>query len=101
MAVYSDYSRDRIGWFFGLNGFQFSFLAIGSLPFFWAIKNAAWLSAGMFLLIWVALAGVTIIPVRGRSTTGWLVASLSYSLGGLTGWTRFWSKASAGAIEDL
>lgn len=101
MTVYSDYSRDKIGWFFGLNGFQFAFLAIGSLPFFWAIKNAAWLSAGMFLLIWLALAAVTIIPVRGRSATGWLVATLSYSLGGLTGWTRFRSKASAGAIEDL
>ena len=100
MTVYCDYSRDKIGWFFGLNGVQFSFLALASLPFFWAVRNAAWLSAVVFLLVWGVSAAVTIVPVRGRSATGWLVATLCYSLGGLTGWTRFRAKASAGAMED-
>lgn len=101
MTVYGDYSRDKIGWFFGVSGVQLAFLALASLPFFWAVKNTAWLSAGLFLLIWAAVAAITIVPVHGRSATGWLVATLSYSLGGLTGWTRFRSQAAAGAIEDL
>ncbi len=31
-VVYSDYSRDKIGWFFGLSGFQLAALAVASLP---------------------------------------------------------------------
>ena len=101
MSIYSDYSRDKIGWFFGASGPQFAFLALTSLPFFWAVKNAAWLSAGLFVLIWSALAAVTVIPVHGRSATGWLAATLSYSLGGLTGWTRFRAPGACGALGDL
>jgi hypothetical protein len=49
--VYSDYSRDKIGWFFGLTGAQFAFLGLASLPFFWAVRSGAWVSGGLFLLI--------------------------------------------------
>lgn len=101
MTIYHDYSRDKIGWFFGLSGAQLALLAVASLPFFWAIKNGAWLSALLFAAIWAGIALVTIVPVHGRSATGWLLAVLAYSIGGLTGWTRFRSKAASGAIENL
>ncbi len=45
MTTYADYQRDRIGWFFGLSGGQLMFLALASLPAFWAISRGAWFSA--------------------------------------------------------
>src|SRR5680860_1271436 len=100
-TTYADYSRDRIGWFFGISGGQLAFLATGSLPTFWAIKDSAWFSALLLLAIWVAVVLVTIVPVHGRSATGWMFASISHALGGLMGWTAFRAKAAEGKAEDL
>ena len=101
MTIYSDYSRDKIGWFFGLSGWQLGTLAITVLPIFWAIKDQAWVSAAMFGLLWVVVLVLTVAPMRGRSATGWLWAATSFAIGGLAGWTSFRSKASHGAAEDL
>jgi hypothetical protein len=55
----------------------------------------------MFLLIWVAVVLVTVVPVRGRSATGWIMASTAFAVGGLTGWTRFRARATRGQVQDL
>ena len=53
--IYNEYSKARIGWFpFGLTGWQAAIVAAVDLPMFWALKEQAWASAGMFLLIGVA-----------------------------------------------
>ncbi|WP_300405648.1 SCO6880 family protein [uncultured Nocardioides sp.] len=101
MTTYADYQRDRIGWFFGLSGGQLMFLALASLPAFWAISRTAWFSAFLFALVWVFLLTITVIPVRGRSATGWVFASTMYAVGGLFGWTSFRNKATQGRAEDL
>ncbi len=54
---YSSYTRDRIGWFFGLSGLQLGFLAVSVLPVFWSISRGAWGSAMLLALLWVG-AGV-------------------------------------------
>ena len=95
-VIYSDYSRDKIGWFFGLNGWQLASLAATSLPFFWSIQQTAWRSALLFLALWAAIALLTVTSVRGRSATGWLLATLAHTIGGLTGWTRFTAHAATG-----
>ena len=41
--VYSDYSRARIGWFFGLSGAQLGTVAAGAIPVAWSIQRGAWL----------------------------------------------------------
>ena len=38
-VIYSDYTRARIGWFFGLSGPQLATVALSSLPMFWAIQS--------------------------------------------------------------
>ena len=101
MTTYADYQRDRIGWFFGLSGGQLMFLALASLPAFWAISRGAWFSAFLFALVWLFLLAITVIPVRGRSATGWVFASTMYAVGGLLGWTSFRAKATQGRAEDL
>ena len=37
MTIYSDYTRDRIGWFFGLRAWQLAAVSVSTLPVFWAI----------------------------------------------------------------
>jgi len=100
--VYSEYSRARIGWFpFGLTGWQAAVLAVCVLPVLWALSRQAWASAAVLLLIAGAVAVVTVVPVRGRSALGWLLASTAFAIGGLAGWTRFRSQASRGQADDL
>jgi len=100
--VYSEYSRARIGWFpFGLTGWQAAVLAVCVLPVLWALSRQAWASAAVLLLIAGAVAVVTVVPVRGRSALGWLLASTAFAIGALAGWTRFRSHASSGQADDL
>src|SRR5450756_2017423 len=100
-TIYGDYSRDKIGWFFGLSGWQLATLAATVMPVFWAIQHGAWLSAVLFAGLWVLVFVVTVAPVRGRSATGWLAASTAFAIGGLAGWTRFRSRASTGKSDAL
>ncbi|MER7070648.1 DUF350 domain-containing protein [Terrabacter sp. NPDC000476] len=100
-VIYSDFSRARIGWFFGLSGWQLTTVALTFLPIAWAMQQAAWTSVALFTLLWAFVVLVTVTPVRGRSAVGWVLASLSFAAGGLTGWTRFRSKASTGEADSL
>ena len=99
--IYSDYSRARIGWFFGHSGWQLAVVALSTMPVFWSIQTGAWISAALFLMLWVTIVLVTVTPVRGRSTFGWVAASLAFATGGLAGWTRFRSKAARGQADSL
>ena len=100
--VYNEYSRDRIGWFlFGWTGWQAATVAVSALPVFWAIRSQAWASAALFTAVSGLVTVVTVVPVRGRSSIGWLAALTTFSIGGLAGWTRHRAKASQGAVDDL
>ena len=67
MAVYSDYAKDRIGWFFGLTGWQLGTLAVTSLPVFWAINTQHW-----------PLVGTLAIGEPGAKNAGLLAAAEAY-----------------------
>ena len=64
MAVYSDYAKDRIGWFFGLTGWQLGTLAVTSLPVFWAINTHHWPLVGTLGAAWAFLP-VLVVPSGG------------------------------------
>ncbi len=100
-VTYGDYSRDRIGWFFGISGPQLGVLVTAAMPVLIAINQGAWAAAGLLLLVWLGVLVVSVVPVRGRSATGWLLACSAYALGELAGWTSFRSAASRGRAEDL
>lgn len=101
MTIYNDYTRARVGWFFGLSGWQLATVSLATLPFFWSIQQQAWGSAVALLALWAALACIVVVPVRGRSATGWLAAMLSYGVGTLTNRTRFRSQAARGKAIPL
>jgi hypothetical protein len=95
-TTYSDYNRDRIGWFFGLSGWQLLILVASSVPVFAAVQQGAWTTALMLAGGWVLVLLVTVVPVRGRSATGWFVASTRFAVGGVFGWTGWRSHAAQG-----
>lgn len=104
MSIYSDYQRDRIGWFFGISGPQLALVALATLPALWAMSRQAWLSALLFAAIWAVLFLVIVVPVRGRSATGWMGATAAFAVGGLLGWTSFRARAARGQLataDDL
>ena len=100
LTTYNDYNRDRIGWFFGLSGWQLAVLAASALPVFGCLQRGAWSAALLFALGWLLVLIITVVPVRGRSATGWFLASTAFAVGGLTGWTRWRSKASIGRVVE-
>ena len=99
--IYSDYNRDRIGWFFGVSGWQLALLAASALPVIISLQDGAWMAALGFAAVWLLVLVITVVPVRGRSATGWFLASTAFAIGGLARWTRWRSKASTGQIENL
>lgn len=96
MTVYGDYTRARIGWFFGLTGAQLTLLATAVLPIAWAVSKQDWSAAAVALLLWGLLFAVVAVPVRGRSMTGWIVSTVTLAAGTLAGWTRFRARAATG-----
>ena len=99
-TTYSDYQRDKFGWFFGISGAQLAVIAAGIVPVLWTIRAGVWSSALLFAAIWMFVLLVTVVPVRGRSATGWMLASTAHAVGGLLGWTSYRSKASTGRLES-
>jgi hypothetical protein len=101
MSVYRDYSRANVGWFFGLSGRQLGGVSLTLLPVFWCVQQRAWGTALLMSIVWVVIGAIIIVPVRGRSATGWAGAFLGYSLGTLAGWTRFRAHATQGRGDEL
>ena len=100
-VIYSDYSRARIGHFFGLSGWQLAVVALSLMPVFVSVNAGAWLPAAVLTLAWGLVVVVTVTPVRGRSATNWAATSLAFAVGAVAGWTRFRSRAAVGAAADL
>lgn len=100
-VTYADYSRDRIGWFFGLSGLRLIGLAVSALPVLVAVSQRSWRSAALLLVVWVGVLLVVVVPVRGRTATSWFTGWMAHATGGLAGWTSFRSRASLGQAGDL
>ena len=98
--VYSQYSKAKIGWIFGLSVWQVGIVAASSVPVFYAINQHAWAGAGLFTVIAATVTVLTIVPVRGRSTAGWLAAVAGFAAGSLRGWSTFRARAARGGVTD-
>jgi hypothetical protein len=101
MTVYGDYTKARIGWFFGLTGWQLAVLVVAALPVLLAVRATAWGAMLAELVLWAVVAALTVMPVRGRSAVGWAVASTAAAVGGAAGWTRWRAAGTRGRIADL
>lgn len=98
---YSDYARDRQGWFFGLSGAQLSVVVVTGLPELAALDAQRWLLVLGWLPVWGVLIALLTIPVRGWGALHWLAVLALHATGGLMGWTSWQSRAAAGIAADL
>ncbi len=100
-AVFSDYTRDRVGVFFGVTGLQLGLVVAGSLPVIWAMNRERWSLLFMLAVSWAVWTALVVIPIRGRSATGWLLATLAFAAGTVLGWTSWRSRASRGRAGKI
>ena len=100
-TVYADYTRDRNGLFFGLSGGQLITLVVAGAPALWAFQRQEWAAVAGLVLAWLVVLALVTIPIRGRSATGWFVASAAHLVGVTLRWSRWRSRAATGRGEDL
>ncbi|MHB1010385.1 MAG: SCO6880 family protein [Propionibacteriaceae bacterium] len=100
-AAYDDYGPDRVGFFFGLTGPRLAALTLAVIPVFVAVNQQRWALAGEWAAVAAVVTVLVVVPVRGRSATGWLLASLSFAVGKAFGWASWRSKAATGKAEAL
>ena len=101
MTINGDYRRDRVGWFFGLAGWQVVVVALTLLPPVWALNQRRWLLLLALSAAAAVVVTLVVVPIRGRSFVGWLGAVAKSAVGGALGWTRWRSGASRGRVRDL
>lgn len=99
-VTYRDYSEDRVGWFFGLRGWQLAVVAGAALPVFGAIQAQHWQLAGEFVVLWLVIVVLTVVRVRGRSAVGWFWASGCQVAATMSGARSFVARAAQGRVED-
>jgi hypothetical protein len=99
--VYGEYTRDRNGLFFGLGGGQLITLVVAAGPVLWAFQRQQWTALAGLIPAWFVVLALVAIPVRGRSATGWLIASAAHLVGTVLRWSRWRSAASKGRSDDL
>ncbi len=101
MTIYNEYSRAKVGWVLGLSGVQAATLVAAAFPTLIAISKSEWITAFTLALVFVLVALIVVVPVRGRSATGWLAATTAFAIGLITGRTRYRSRAAKGQPSDL
>jgi len=96
VTVYEDYTKDRVGWFFGMTGPQLAVVTVSGLPLLLAVGVQAWLLALACAGGWAVLLALVLVPVRGRSATQWFGGLLAHTAGRVLGWSTFRGRASVG-----
>lgn len=100
-TIYSEYAKDRQGYFFGLTGTQLVILLAACVPALWALNRQQWTTLGAAVVGWAVVAVLVAVPIGGRSATGWAIAATGFALGSVARWTRFRSRAAGGKAEEL
>ena len=62
---YADYTRDRVGFFFGMTGPQLATVMAAGVPLLLAVGVQRWALAGLCLLGFAAVVVLVVVPVQG------------------------------------
>ncbi|MFT4218093.1 MAG: PrgI family protein [Micropruina sp.] len=101
VSVYSEYGKDRQGFFFGLSGPRLILLVAAGVPAVWALGRQQWLLLAGCAAGWLLLMLLVAVPIAGRPAVGWLAAIIRFGIGSAAGWTVFRARAAQGIAEDL
>ncbi|MEU7529292.1 SCO6880 family protein [Saccharothrix sp. NPDC042600] len=92
--------REHAGWIMGMTPVQALVCVALAVPVLWAVSNGRFADAAVLLLICGTTGALVVVPVRGRPALRWLLHLTLHQIGILTGWSRWQSKAAAGAPVD-
>ncbi|WP_309111969.1 SCO6880 family protein [Saccharothrix sp.] len=92
--------REHAGWIMGLTPVQALVCIALAVPVLWAVSSGRFADAAVLLLVCGTIGALVVVPVRGRPALRWLLHLTLHQFGVLTGWSRWQSKAAAGAPVD-
>ena len=92
--------REHAGWIMGLTPTQVLVCILLAVPVLWSISAGRFTEAAVLLAISGLIAALVVVPVRGRPAFRWLLHLVLFQVGIVTGWSRWQSKAAAGAAVD-
>lgn len=101
MTTFKNFTQTRTGWLLGLGPVQIGIIVTASLPIWLSISAQRWPAMGVFLLLWGLVVVLTVVPVGGRSSIGWMAAATGFGISALTGWSEFSSRAERGRLRSL
>ncbi|MEY8042346.1 SCO6880 family protein [Saccharopolyspora cebuensis] len=92
--------RERAGWIMGLTPWQALTCILLAVPVLWTVSAGQFLDALALATVCGVAACLVVVPVRGRPAFRWLWHLVRYQAGIATGWSRWQSRAAAGAPVD-
>ncbi|MCC2592541.1 PrgI family protein [Tessaracoccus sp. OS52] len=100
-TTFRNYTQPRNGWLLGQGPAQLGIIIAASFPVWVSISAQRWTAAGVFVLVWGVVVLLTVVPLGGRPSIGWMAAAAAFGISALTGWSEFTSRAERGRLRDL
>ncbi|MDR1768166.1 MAG: PrgI family protein [Propionibacteriaceae bacterium] len=99
-AVYSDYTKDKAGVFFGLSGAQLVGCLAAGVPLLAAAGRSDWAGVAAGVVVFAVGAALVAVPLWGRSAFGWAFAVCMFGVGAVAGWSMWRSRAARGRSAE-
>ncbi|RMB57847.1 SCO6880 family protein [Tessaracoccus antarcticus] len=100
-TTFRNFTHPTSGWLFGLGPAQLAIVIIASFPIWISLSNQRWAAVGIFTVVWGVVVVLTVVPLGGRSSTGWMIAAAAYAIASLAKWSVFSSRAERGLLHSL
>ncbi|MFE3175933.1 SCO6880 family protein [Amycolatopsis sp. NPDC059090] len=92
--------REHDGWLLGLRPAQAVACILLALPVVLPLAGGDLVGALATAVVCIPAIALIVVPVRGRSTARWLADWVLFQVGIAFGWSRWQSRAAAGAAVD-
>lgn len=92
--------RERAGWIMGLTPAQALTCVALAVPVLWSLSAGRFVDALVFVVGCGLVAGVVVVPVRGRPAFRWLWHFVRFQIGVMTLWSQWQSRAAMGLSAE-
>ena len=99
--TFRNFTHPTTGWLFGLGPTQLGIVIAASFPMWISLSNQRWAAVAIFALVWGVVVALAVVPLGGRSSTGWMIAAAAFAIAALARWSVFSSKAERGRLRGL
>lgn len=100
-TTFNSFTPVKTGWLFGMGPTQLAIVIAASFPMWISVSTQSWAAVAVFALVWGLVVVLTVVPLGGRSSIGWMIAAAAFAIAALTRWSVFSSRAERGKLRDL